>query len=291
MTILQKQTKRLLKNIIFLTSLSALFLANIFSGFWGNNIYHLSRKAHNILSGGANIAYADTPPPPPPPGGDSGGGGGGDASSSSGSSGSSDGPGGCAGGSSSSAGGSDGSCSLIVEYWNGVFFSLLDIYSPRYYQPVLNAIKIPREGIQSTGEVRLRITATKRHKVYFAGLVVPKKKLSFQTETFSVSKAFHEREEKDYTNVLNKPHSGEYIRTIPGDTINVTLKVSKSNLTKSEQEAYVLQAGGIYTVASEATQREAGDWINRLDPEAKSFLRKLHTLNTYHDREKKPVLL
>ncbi|MDP3725705.1 MAG: hypothetical protein Q8R36_00735 [bacterium] len=207
---------------------------------------------------GISRAYADTPPPP-------GGGGGG--------------------------GGGSPWRSLVVDYWNGNSFKLIDVFSPRYYQPSLNAVAIPKEAIQKNGDVSIRVTATKRHKVHSAILVAPNKKVSCRTQKFSVAKAFHNRERKDYAEVLNKQYSGEYMRTIPADVVDVSFKVGDSKLSESEQEAYILQTGGIYTVADEETQKEAGDWVNKLDSESQSVLRELYALRTYHETDRKAVLL
>ena len=284
MTFIQKHTKRFFKRGLFIFGLFALFTAKIFLGEGSaNNLSMLSKKAHDILA--IPTARADTPPPPGCGSGDGGGGGDYDGSGGScGSSGSS-----CDGGCNGSSSGSS-TCSLVIDYWNGISFIPLDIYSPRYFQPVLNAIKIPAEGIQRAGEVRLRVAATKRHKVYFAGLTSPKKKLSSQTETFSVSKAFHRREEKDYTDTLNSPRSGKYLKTIPGDTIDVSFKVDKTHSSSKKQHAYMIRAGGVYAPATKQTQNEAGDWVGQLDPEARVFLKNMHALNSYYTAEKKPVL-
>ncbi|MBI2108963.1 MAG: hypothetical protein HYT93_02150 [Parcubacteria group bacterium] len=258
----QNKIKKIFKGIALLFGLFILFVLKTISGSQGDEgkTLTLSQKAHNILFGstkGTPLAHADTPPPPPPPG--------------------------C-------GGGSGGGCSLIIEYWNGISFVPLDIYSPRYYQPTLNTITIPKEAIQKRGNVQLRVTATKKHKVYFAGLISPKKNLSYETEQFSVARAYHKREEKDYARILNSPRSGEYLHTIPGDVVDVSFKVVKPNISSNEQYAFMLQAGGVYTAASEEAQKEAGDWAGRLDLDSKSFLKKLYTLNTYQNKGKNPVL-
>lgn len=274
MALLKKQTKKIYKRIAFLSGLSALFILKIFLGQGGGDISELSQKADGILSGSAEgipTAHADFPV-----GGDGCGGFGGD---------------GCAGGCDSGGDGADGgSCSLVVEYWNGVSFVPLDIYLPRYYQPTLNTITVPTHAIQPSGEVHLRVTATKRHKVYFSGLVAPKKYISPRTERFSVKKAFHKREGKDYTEILNKSRSGEYLHTIPGDVVDITFEVGESKILKSEQESYVLRAGGVYTALSKEARQEAGDWVSRLDPESRAFLENLYALNTYYDSERKQIL-
>ena len=257
MTLIKKQTKKLYKRLAFLSGLSALFILKIFLGEEGGDISKLSQKADGILSNSTNgipTAHADF-------------------------------PGGCTGGGGGSACGS-----LVIEYWNGASFVPMDIYSPRYYQPTLNTITVPAHAIQPSGEVRLRITATKRHKVYFAGLMAPKKHVSSRAKQLFIKKAFHKREEKDYTEILNKPRSGEYLRTIPGDVVDVAFKVKEQKILKSEQESYVLQAGGVYTALSEEARQEAGDWVSRLDPESRAFLENLYALNTYYDSEKKQIL-
>lgn len=277
MALIKKQTKKFYKRLAFFSGLSALFILKIFLGQGGGDISELSQKADGILNGSAGsipTAHADFWGGVFGGGCDDGGGGGD----------------GCAGGCDSGGDGGDGGCSLVVEYWNGVSFVPLDIYLPRYYQPTLNTITVPTHAIQPSGEVHLRVTATKRHKVYFAGLIAPKKHISSRTERFSVEKAFHKREGKDYTEILNKPRSGEYLHTIPGDVVDITFEVGESKILKSEQESYVLRAGGVYTAVSREARQEAGDWVSRLDPESRAFLENLYALNTYYDSERKQIL-
>ncbi|MBI2048201.1 MAG: hypothetical protein HYT27_03600 [Parcubacteria group bacterium] len=254
----QHKIKKALKGVALLLGLFILFILKLVSGQGGGDkTLTLSQKAQNIL-GNTPQAYADTPPPP-----------------------------GCGGG---GGGGGGGGCSLLVTYWGGEGFKDIDIYSPRYYQPTLNTITVPKEAIQKDGRICVRVAATKRHKIYFAGLVAPKKSFSHHAEKFTVGRAYHKREEKNYAEVLNTQRSGEYLRTIPGDTVDVAFKVTDSKLKKSEQEAYLLEAGGVYVAASEEVQKEAGDWVNRLDLESHSFLKKLYSLNKYYDSNKKPVV-
>ncbi|MEK7178916.1 MAG: hypothetical protein AAB727_01530 [Patescibacteria group bacterium] len=182
-----------------------------------------------------------------------------------------------------------GGHSLIVEGWNGASFQTIDVFSPRYYQPTLNAIAIPKNVVQDNGDVHIRITSTKRHKIHYTSLIVPREESSYRTETFSVSKAFLQREKRDYATTLNEPYSGEYMHVIPGDIVDVEFPVIPTNIDDNEQESYLLQAGGVYTDASEETQRLAGDWVSNLDPEAKSFLQELYSLRRYHDAGRVPL--
>lgn len=197
-------------------------------------------------------AYADTPAPPSPPG---------------------------------------GGRSLIVEYWNGTAFEEIEVFSSiRYYQPSLNTIAVPARAVQSSGEVRLKITATHRHKVHFAGLVAPEKHLTVRTEQFHVAKAFHRREGRDYADVLNQQYSKEYLHTIPADVVDVSFKVGEPKVSSEEQYAYIVRAGGVYTYANEETQHKAGNWVSRLDPEAQSFLREMYALRADRDASETPTL-
>ena len=181
--------------------------------------------------------------------------------------------------------------SLVVEYKQGSSFNRIDVVSPRYYQPSLTAVSIPKEAVDENGDVFIRITPTKRHKIYATTLVAPQKKLPYQTKRFEVSKVVHQRENKDYTAIVNKKYSGEYLHTIPGDTVDISFDVTDSKLTSSEQEAYILEAGGVYTPASDATQKMAGDWVSKLDYQSRTILNHLYSLDSKRDKSKKSLVV
>lgn len=183
--------------------------------------------------------------------------------------------------------------SLVIEYWNGKIFQKIDVVQPRYYQSTTEAVVIPAEAIQNNKEVNLRITATKRHKVTSAFLVAPKKQLSYKSTVLKPRKVFHQRTERDYSDVINQKNSKEYLHTISADIVDVEFDVPQVNTKEKvadNNEAYLVQAGGYYAPASEETQRVAGDWVAKLDPEAREWLKEMYSLADYHKSDRTTVL-
>ncbi|MFA5841719.1 MAG: hypothetical protein WC835_02005, partial [Candidatus Paceibacterota bacterium] len=168
--------------------------------------------------------------------------------------------------------------SIVVEYWNGSSFSTLDVYSPRYYQMTRNVFRIPKAAIRETGDMRLRITATNRHKISYMGFVAPNETIVPKAETLKVTRAFHQRESKDYASVLNSRQSGDYLHTIPADIVDVEFEAPVRELKSDDQESYVLASGGIYTSLSESSRVEAGDWVSKLDTDARKWLEAMNAL-------------
>jgi len=181
--------------------------------------------------------------------------------------------------------------SLIVEYSDAGAYHQIDVIQPRYYQKTLEAILIPSQAIQASGEVTLRVRATKRHHVTDIALVAPKKFLPFQVTTLSVSKAFNRREKRDYAEILNEKNSKTYMHTIPADVVDVEFGPLVESPKESEKnEAYLIRAHGFYVPLSEESQRIAGDWVPKLDPEAREWLGEMYALKDYSDRDRTTIL-
>lgn len=170
--------------------------------------------------------------------------------------------------------------SIVSEYWDGQTFKPLDIISPRYYQRALDAIAVPAEAISPDGQVRLRITATHKHNVSYLGLVVPGVvSTTAKTELLQVRKAYHQREGKDYAATLNAKNSKEYLHTIPADIVDVEFDMPVETLDKtSQQESYLLAANGVYTSLSPESKLLAGDWVSKLEPESREWLKNMKAL-------------
>lgn len=177
-----------------------------------------------------------------------------------------------------------GGRSLIVEYWDGSEYKHVETVHPRYYRPTFDAIALPSEVINADSTVKLRVTATKRHKVTQISIAAAQE---FETteEQIPVTKAYHNRMKRDFANVLNTPASKEYVRTIPADIVDIEAVVSESDSNESLQSSYMLQMSGFYNPASEGVQREAagegGDWTSKLEPDAREWLRDMQSLGTY----------
>lgn len=186
--------------------------------------------------------------------------------------------------------GGPGGRSLHVSYWDGAQYRYIETVQPRFRRFTLEAVKIPNVAVQN-GKIRLRIDSTRRHYVDFIGLSRPKQPLAIQTETFPVARAYHRRLKSDFADILNTPNSGQYLRTVPADIVDVTFEVPDRVHEDGMQTAFLIHAGGFYIPLSEEGQKLAGHgWIDRLDPEAREFLRGLYVLEDYDKSDRKPVL-
>lgn len=170
--------------------------------------------------------------------------------------------------------------SIIVEYWDGNSFNTLDAYSPRYYQSALNVFHVPKVAIQKEGNIRMRMTATRRHKLIYAGLMAPDDTIVPKVETLKITKAYSKRENKDYASVLSVKQSGEYLHMIPADVVDVEFESPSYKIADGEQDTYVFASNGVYTNLSENSRIKAGDWVSKLDPEAKDWLETMKSLQT-----------
>ena len=181
--------------------------------------------------------------------------------------------------------------SLLVEYWNGATYKTIDVYSPRYYQPTVNAFRLPKDAVAENGEVRMRVKATKRHKVNYVGFISPEQlNDAHKTNTYPPTKAVIRRTQEDHHKVLAKQRSGEYMHTVPADVVDVTFDVADNSTGTNTKDTYLVQAGGIYTGLSKKAKAEAGDWVAKLDPESRSFLESLYVLRNYRDTDRQPFV-
>ncbi|TXH02067.1 MAG: hypothetical protein E6R05_04690 [Candidatus Moraniibacteriota bacterium] len=183
-----------------------------------------------------------------------------------------------------------GGRSLIVDYFDGLKFCRIDIINPRYFQKCLYAIPLPARAVQADGSIRLKIRATKRHHVTEAFLVTPEKMLPYQVEHLALKKVWHQREQCNYTKELGQRRSGDYLHTIPADVVDVEFHIPSSKKRIEENEDYLFQASGYYTPTSRATQKLAGNWVQKLDPESRAVLDTLYSLRDYDAVDRKSIL-
>jgi len=181
--------------------------------------------------------------------------------------------------------------SLVIEYWNGSIFKEIDVIQPRYYQPNIDAISVPKEAILDNGEVVIQVTATKRHNVSSALLVSPKEYLPYEIEELKPTKVFHKRENLDHTETIEKEGSKQYLHTIPADVVDIEFEQpQQKNVSPLRTEAYLMKSKGFYVPATEASQRTAGNWVEKLDPEAREWLKQMYSLKDYEESDRKPIL-
>jgi len=183
-----------------------------------------------------------------------------------------------------------GSCgSFIVEYWDGKMFQGVEVVSPRYAKCSPEAVRIPRGAIKN-GAIQMKITATKRHAISFLNLTISNNLKPIQEDKIEVSKAYHRREEVDYTRALNSPFSGKYLHTAPSDIVDVEFNIPHAVINSGEQVSFLIHAGGFYVPLRKETGYILGDWVNKLDDESKEILHHLNAIKGYDTDERVSVL-
>lgn len=149
-------------------------------------------------------------------------------------------------------------------------YSIVDVIEPRYAKPSVVAVSIPEEAYDDDGFARIRIAATKKHKI--SGLAITIDSDSEQKERISKSlqltSATLSRTGVDYRELLNAPYNGQYLETLPGDVLDLQFE----HTTTFNNPKYFLTVGGVYANATKAEQARAGNWTMRLDKSARRFL-------------------
>ena len=174
--------------------------------------------------------------------------------------------------------------SLELAYKDETGENTFEVVEPRYARPYAVAIKLPKEALVR-GVASLKVTATKKHKVSALRIVKAERISDADFENMQLIKAFHHREKKDYATTLSV-HSDSYLKTYPSDVISLSFTEAESSLTpdKENEYKYVLNVGGVYTAASKKDQAVVGDWVPKLDSEAKTFI-----ADVYKDSFGKPL--
>ena len=176
------------------------------------------------------------------------------------------------GGGSAGSGGSTAGCCLPAFFRDsyGQYRQFTTI-EPRTWQSSAEMKEIPQEAVSDSGELSLRILATKRHRLDFVGLVRNPEETPYQMETLSVKEAKHNRLQEDVTALL-RYRAGSYLHTIPGDTVDIEFELPKSTTPRNMRETYLLRSSGFYTYLSPESKKIAGDWEQKLSNEARERL-------------------
>lgn len=184
--------------------------------------------------------------------------------------------------------------SLIVEYfaWDTVTYKQVAVVQPRHYRATLEAAALPSEAVSKTGQVRVRITATKRHAVSLASLFVADTRYedSLQREALALVSARNEQTGEDSTPVVTQRNSGEYLHLLPSDVIELRFASGRQEVPEGYIASYALETAGFYTPLSREGRQRAGDWVPRLDAEARSWLEEMYVLGDYRKSDRRPVL-
>lgn len=171
--------------------------------------------------------------------------------------------------------------SLVVEFLEGDTFKQVEVVQPRYYQRVFDSIRLPANVIQDDGSITLRVRATKRHHVTSAFLVAPSELVVGREQEYTLSKVVRKGEDVDNTSTPQTKFSGGYLHTLPADVIDIEFTPTMSNdseNTLDSEYAYLLSAHGFYTPLCKESREVAGDWVSKLDDDARSVLESLYTL-------------
>ncbi len=189
-------------------------------------------------------------------GGDGGGGaGGGDG-------------GGGAGGGDGVAGGDGQNKSIFLSYRKSDgSYRLLTVHKPRSWKYSTEMVRIPAEAIHSDGSTSIRAEFTQKHILGFLGVLQGAKTVPAQSEFLAVNSAEHSRS-GDVTVAMQSGRNETHL--IPGDVVDVRFAGSAFPLAKNQAETYVMHSAGYYAPLRPRYQKLAGNWRERISPEARS---------------------
>jgi hypothetical protein len=175
-------------------------------------------------------------------------------------------------------------CSFVYEYRDEFGqFNQFAISEPRAWHYNTEIIEMPRESVLAGGRAEIRISASKRHVLGFVGISQRVKELDkrgYREEKLRLLKAEHSRLKRDVSRELTE-RNGDYVHTVPGDTINLEFEAPKMLLAKGEKETYLIRASGFYTSLRPESRELAGNWRERISPEARGRLASLKPLKNY----------
>ena len=175
--------------------------------------------------------------------------------------------------------------SFICDYKDETgIFRRLGVYEVRAWRYNTELIELPPEAVTPDGKLHVRIGASKRHSLGFIGFVPELQKMprsSFQEEKLPLTHAYHTRTGHDATKDLQSREEGGYVGTIPGDTVDVDFQEPKLIPGTSERETYLIRSSGFYTSLRPENRVRAGNWKEKLSPEARERAESLIALKDY----------
>lgn len=160
------------------------------------------------------------------------------------------------------------------------WINISDVRTWKYNNEI---VELPREAVNSKGEITLRVMATKRHALGFISVVqeddlTATSHRNYQAEKLNLRQAYHSRLQKDMSSALKQGYWKEYLHTIPGDKVDLEFDAPSLKLSENERETYLLRSSGFYTSLRPDNKRLAGNWQERISEEAKSRLSSLKPL-------------
>ena len=174
-------------------------------------------------------------------------------------------------------GSSKDSCCFAFQYRdrNGTY-RLASISEPRAWQYNTEFIELPKEAILPDGTLSIKMTAGRKHVLGFIGAIQGGESIQkeYREEEPGFLYARHNRLEKEVSDVL-KSEQGEYVQTIPGDTIDLEFASPELSPSEGEKETYLIRASGFYTALREENRVAAGNWRDKISEEARARLSNL----------------
>lgn len=170
-------------------------------------------------------------------------------------------------GDSASDGGGFQPKSIPLSYRNSSgLYRFLTIHKPRSWKYSTEMVRIPAEAIQPDGSVSIRAEFTQKHILGFIGILQGADSIPVQLETLPIKSSLHSRK-GDVAGALRSGKSETHL--IPGDTIDVQFVDPTPPLKKDQTETYIMRSSGFYAPLRPKYQVMAGNWWERISPEAR----------------------
>ena len=155
-------------------------------------------------------------------------------------------------------------------------YRLASISEPRAWQYNTEFIELPKEAVLLDGTLSIKMTAGRKHVLGFIGAVqgIGGIQKEYREEEPELLYARHNRLEKEVSDVL-KSEQGEYVQTIPGDTIDLEFASPELSPSEDKRETYLIRASGFYTALRDENRVAAGNWRDKISEEARARLSNL----------------
>jgi len=172
--------------------------------------------------------------------------------------------------------GKDGCCFAYQYKDKSGNYRLASISEPRAWQYNTEFIELPKEAVLLDGTLSIKMTAGRKHVLGFIGAVqgVGGIQKEYREEEPELLYARHNRLEKEVSDVL-KSEQGEYVQTIPGDTIDLEFASPELSPSEDKRETYLIRASGFYTALRDENRVAAGNWRDKISEEARARLSNL----------------
>jgi len=175
-------------------------------------------------------------------------------------------------------------CSLVYEYEDAEGnYRQIAVSEPRAWHYNNEVTELPRESVSSDGDLRLRITSTKRHTLGFIGItqqMEDTEERQFIQDEVKLLRAYHHRLGQDVTAELNN-HGNEYVHMVTGDVVDLEFNAPDTPISENQKETYVIQSSGFYTALRPEYKKFADDWETRRAAEDRKRRGQLISVSSY----------